>query len=402
MRTVLPIVVAVLVAATFLGCGGSAPGGTPPVPSPDGTALPATPREPLTPTGPEPEYVTVDHILIGVKGSQLPTATREAADAKTLAYDLLRQIQGGGDWDALKARYSEDRMPARPVGGPYTMANIGQPVPPGGFKRTAMAEAFGDTGFALAEGGVAVADHDPARSPFGFHIIKRLPCHVTPVRAAGAQHILIQWHGIKGAPPSVTRGQGEARKLAEEVRALATQPAADWNALVRDYSDDARTNRQDGWLGVAIDGKVVGLLKPVADALFAVAEGECTPVVETDIGYHVARRASSVDTARASHILLPWRGAQRAEASITRTREEARALAERLVGQLRAGESFAALAADHSSCPSKAQGGDVKWVERGSGSFAWAFERAVFALPVGGISDPVETEFGWHLIQRTR
>src|SRR3990167_8482933 len=98
-------------------------------------------------------------------------------------------------------------MPARPVGGPYTMANIGQPVPLGGFKRTAMAEAFGDTGFALAEGGAAGADHHPARSPFGFHIIKRLPCHVTPVRAAGAQHILIQWHGIKGAPPSVTRGQ---------------------------------------------------------------------------------------------------------------------------------------------------------------------------------------------------
>lgn len=388
------MLVAVIVAAGLWGSRANVASGGAPASSP----APAPP----TPAGPEPDYVTVDHILIGVKGTALPTATRELAEAKAFAYDLLRQIQAGGDWDALKTQHSNDRSPGRPAGGPYTMANIGLPAVPGGYKRTGMAEAFGDTGFALAEGAVAIADYDRERSPFGFHIVKRLPCHVTPPRAAGAQHIMIQWKDIQGVAPSVTRSQPEARKLAEEVRAKAEAPGADWSALVRDYTDDLRSKDRDGWAGIAIEGTVNGPMKPVADALFEVAEGALTPVIETTVGYHVVRRASSVDTARASHILVPWRGAQRAVPTVTRTYEEARALAQQVLARLRAGESFAALAAEHSSCPSRAQGGDVKWVERNEPQFAWEFERAVFALPVGGLSEPVETDFGWHVIQRTR
>jgi peptidyl-prolyl cis-trans isomerase SurA len=58
---------------------------------------------------------------------------------------------------------------------------------------------------------------------------------------------------------------------------------------------------------------------------------------------------------------------------------------------------FAELARRHSQGPSREQGGELGWVRRGGG-FVEEFEDAVFALPPGLISEPVETEFGYHLI----
>lgn len=63
-----------------------------------------------------------------------------------------------------------------------------------------------------------------------------------------------------------------------------------------------------------------------------------------------------------------------------------------------AGEDFAALAAEHSSDPgSAANGGSLGWF--GLGRMVPEFEAAVTGLEVGAISDPVETQFGWHVIR---
>ena len=63
------------------------------------------------------------------------------------------------------------------------------------------------------------------------------------------------------------------------------------------------------------------------------------------------------------------------------------------------GSSFADLARDHSSCPSRANGGALG--KFGPGMMVPPFEQATFALGVGDVSDPVQTQFGWHLIHRT-
>ena len=85
---------------------------------------------------------------------------------------------------------------------------------------------------------------------------------------------------------------------------------------------------------------------------------------------------------RASHILV-------------KTEEEAKKLLE----EIKKGADFAKLASEHSMCPSGRDGGDLRFF--GRGMMVKPFEDAAFALKKGEVSEPVETQFGWHLIKLT-
>lgn len=61
------------------------------------------------------------------------------------------------------------------------------------------------------------------------------------------------------------------------------------------------------------------------------------------------------------------------------------------------GESFEALAKKYSKCPSGQDGGNLGYFERGQ--MVKSFENAAFNLPVGRVSEPVKTQFGWHVIK---
>lgn len=74
--------------------------------------------------------------------------------------------------------------------------------------------------------------------------------------------------------------------------------------------------------------------------------------------------------------------------------------AEDLLKKIAQGEEFADLARKFSSCPSSRAGGDLGMF--GRGQMVPAFEEAAFGLGVGDISEPVRTQFGYHLIQRTK
>mgnify|MGYP002625430148 CR=1 FL=1 len=70
-----------------------------------------------------------------------------------------------------------------------------------------------------------------------------------------------------------------------------------------------------------------------------------------------------------------------------------------LLNEIKSGKAFGDVAAMHSLCPSGAAGGDLGYF--GRGVMVKPFEDAAFDLEVGEISEPVKTQFGWHLIQLT-
>lgn len=72
--------------------------------------------------------------------------------------------------------------------------------------------------------------------------------------------------------------------------------------------------------------------------------------------------------------------------------------AEDLLKKIEAGESFEELAKKFSKCPSGRAGGALGTF--GKGQMVAPFETAAFALKVGEISGPVQTQFGYHLIKR--
>jgi hypothetical protein len=73
--------------------------------------------------------------------------------------------------------------------------------------------------------------------------------------------------------------------------------------------------------------------------------------------------------------------------------------AEELRNKISEGEDFEKVALENSLCPSGKIGGNLGYIEKGQ--MVPEFEDAVFSLPMGEVSQPVKTMFGWHLIKVT-
>lgn len=93
-------------------------------------------------------------------------------------------------------------------------------------------------------------------------------------------------------------------------------------------------------------------------------------------------RKSTFDTIEASHILLE-------------DEDEAKKIKERIDK----GEDFAELAREFSICPSSQEGGNLGYFSRNE--MAKEFSDIAFNMEIGQISDPVETQFGFHIIKLT-
>jgi len=120
----------------------------------------------------------------------------------------------------------------------------------------------------------------------------------------------------------------------------------------------------------------------------AAAEAPGQDVLKAIYDAEKAARFTTQEERKASHILVNF-GADKAAAEKK---------IEGIAAQLKAGKDFAELArANSDDSGSKAAGGDLGWTKRGT--MPESFEKVLFGLGKGAVSDPVETEFGWHLIR---
>lgn len=185
----------------------------------------------------------------------------------------------------------------------------------------------------------------------------------------------------------------ERRRVAEAAlaRVRAGEP---FEAVARQVSEDAQ-REQGGVIGARPASRLPDLF---VEATRALKVGEVTPApVRSPAAFHVLKVLSRVDASqatvtqtRARHILLR-----------TSSRLSPEAAQARLAGyrsQIDSGaRTFEDLAREVSEDGSAAQGGDLGWAA--PGAMVPEFEEAMNALAVGGLSPPVVSRFGVHLIQ---
>jgi peptidyl-prolyl cis-trans isomerase SurA len=192
------------------------------------------------------------------------------------------------------------------------------------------------------------------------------------------------------ATPAVV-AERRARAEAAQRRVLAGE---DFATVAREVSEDSN-RAQGGDIGMRPADRLPDSFVRVAERL---KPGEIAPeLVKSGSGFHVLKLvdrkesgALTVDQSRVRHILLRPSAELTPEAAARRLLEFKREI---LAGT----KTFEQLARANSEDASAQRGGDLGWTS--PGSFVPEFEQAVDALPVGGISDPVTTRFGLHLVQ---
>jgi peptidyl-prolyl cis-trans isomerase C len=135
------------------------------------------------------------------------------------------------------------------------------------------------------------------------------------------------------------------------------------------------------------------LIRGLIDAQVAVPE----PDAASCRRYYDNNRARfrSPDILECSHILIAARRDQAQSFAAARERAEA------LLARLReVPQAFSELAATHSDCPSRANGGNLGQVTRGMTTPE--LERALLAMQEGEISAPVESRYGFHIVRLER
>jgi len=213
---------------------------------------------------------------------------------------------------------------------------------------------------------------------------------------ACAKILVVAWMGAEGAPETVTRDKPAAQARAAELREkLASGTAL---ADLAKETDEPKTGAKGGAMGTYIKDKWPEKYAPLKDPVFALGIGETSAVIEHPHGLVIAQRCK-VEKVHTRHILVRYKGAKNAEAKIKRSKADALALAGEVHAEASAaGADFEALARKRSEDGSAERGGDLGPV--GRGMFAPPYEAAAFALKAGEVSAVVESDFGFHVIQR--
>ncbi len=119
----------------------------------------------------EAVHVVVQHVLIAHEEAGIAGVTRSIEQAEALAKQVMAKAEAGEDFTQLVNLYGDDRSAA----GVIAIANFGaSTTTPEEIERVGLVRGFGDLAFGMEPNEIALVHYDPIRSPYGYHVVKRL------------------------------------------------------------------------------------------------------------------------------------------------------------------------------------------------------------------------------------
>jgi peptidyl-prolyl cis-trans isomerase D len=305
-----------------------------------------------------PEQVRVSHILLKTEG-------KDDAAVKKQAEDVLAKVKGGADFAALATKISEDETSAT-KGGELDAFGKG-----GG-----MVKEFEDAAFALKPGETS----DLVKSPYGYHIIRLLEKKPAATRSLDESRVQID-ELIKSE-----RAQKEADRISSELAGKLTKPG-DLDTVAKGRG---LTVGETGFFARAEPIAGLGMAPAIGTRAFEMKAGEVSEAVRSQNGLAFITVTGTQESRLPS--LDEVKARVREDVTTTKAVEAARQKATTLAAQLKTGDF---------TVGAKAAGLEAKTTElivRGAPipdvGVSAAVDAAAFALPQGGVSEPIVTETG--------
>ena len=192
----------------------------------------------------------------------------------------------------------------------------------------------------------------------------------------------------QASPEKISEKRVRAEQALNELK-----KGVDFRQVSASYSD-APNALEGGVLGYRNMSQIPGLF---ADAIKSIPVGGISSILQSPNGFHILKildvrgkdASMFINQTNARHILIKTN-------EIVSEIDAKNRLAQ-VKERIENGADFAELARLHSDDASASKGGDLGWLA--PKDTVPEFERAMDALKPGQISDPVQTQFGWHLIQ---
>ena len=193
---------------------------------------------------------------------------------------------------------------------------------------------------------------------------------------------------------NMNSSQIQQRSERAEMAAVKINDGVDFSQVAAEFSDAT-----DAKSGGIIEWRPIAQLGPMfAKMLESLNPGDVTPIIQSPNGFHIfkllGRRAQEtpiviIDQTHSRHILI--------KINELTSEGEAKLKIQKIKERLDGGEDFAELAKLYSEDTSASSGGDLGWLS--PGDTVPEFEKTMNALLLGQVSNPVKSQFGWHLIQ---
>lgn len=193
---------------------------------------------------------------------------------------------------------------------------------------------------------------------------------------------------------NMNSSQIEQRSERAKMALAKLREGVEFAQVAAEFSDAADASK-----GGIIDWRPIDQMGPkFAELLEPLQPGDLTQIVQSPSGFHIfkllGRRTQEaptviIDQTHPRHILI--------KINELTSENDAKLKINQLKERLDRGENFEELAKLYSEDSSAASGGDLGWLS--PGDTVAAFEQTMNALLPGQISEPVQSQFGWHIIQ---